>query len=175
MNWIKNFVRPKISGILGSRRDVPENMWVKCPESGEMVFYRDLEANQFVVPGSGYHMRMGAEARLKSLFDGGAFTALEFPKVASDPLNFRDEKKYSEKIKQARTKTRGQVATPSQPPSERLPDVSAKSAWAATAATPAAAPHGSPSRPSAASPGARPSAMTVAAAPSPSWQIPIAV
>ena len=69
MNWIKNFVRPKISGILGTKRDVPENMWVKCPETGEMVFYRDLEANQFVIPRSGYHMRMAPEARLKHTFD----------------------------------------------------------------------------------------------------------
>ncbi len=103
MNWITNVVRPKINSFL--RREMPDNKWVKDPESGQMVYLRDLEANQFVVPGSGYHMRMGGEARLKSLFDGGAFTSIEFPKVASDPLNFRDEKKYSEKIKQARTKT----------------------------------------------------------------------
>lgn len=103
MNWITNVVRPKINSFL--RREMPDNKWVKDPESGQMVYLRDLEANQFVVPGSGYHMRMGGEARLKSLFDGGEFTSLEFPKVASDPLNFRDEKKYSEKIKQARAKT----------------------------------------------------------------------
>ncbi len=103
MNWITNVVRPKINSFL--RREMPDNKWVKDPESGQMVYLRDLEANQFVVPGSGYHMRMGGEARLKSLFDEGAYTALEFPKVAADPLNFRDEKKYSEKIKQARAKT----------------------------------------------------------------------
>ena len=100
MNWITNVVRPKINSFL--RREMPDNKWVKDPESGQMVYLRDLEANQFVVPGSGYHMRMGGEARLKSLFDNGEFTALEFPKVASDPLTFRDEKKYSEKIKQIR-------------------------------------------------------------------------
>ncbi len=103
MNWITNVVRPKINSFL--RREMPDNKWVKDPESGQMVYLRDLEANQFVVPGSGYHMRMGGEARLKSLFDGGEYTTLEFPKVASDPLNFRDEKRYSEKIKQARAKT----------------------------------------------------------------------
>ena len=58
MNWIKNFVRPKIRSFLGVKRELPDNMWVKCPETGEMVFYRDLEANQFVIPNSGHHMRM---------------------------------------------------------------------------------------------------------------------
>ncbi|MGL4296577.1 MAG: acetyl-CoA carboxylase, carboxyltransferase subunit beta, partial [Aestuariivirga sp.] len=52
MNWIKNFVRPKIRSILGDKREVPENMWVKDPDSGQMVFYKDLEANQFVMPPS---------------------------------------------------------------------------------------------------------------------------
>ncbi len=104
MNWIKNFVRPKISGILGTRRDVPENMWVKCPESGEMVFYRDLEANQFVIPRSGYHMRMSPDARLKHTFDNGKWTSLELPEVVVDPLKFRDERKYVDRLKEARAK-----------------------------------------------------------------------
>ena len=64
MNWIKNFIRPKIRNFLGNKKEVPENMWVKCPETGQMVFYRDLEANQFVIPGSGYHMRMPPGERL---------------------------------------------------------------------------------------------------------------
>ena len=71
MNWIKNFVRPKIRSLLGQKRDTPENMWIKDPESGQMVFYRDLEANQFVFPGSGHHHRMPADARMKAVFDGG--------------------------------------------------------------------------------------------------------
>ncbi len=58
MNWINNVVRPKIRSFLTTKREVPDNLWVKCPESGQMVFYKDLEANQFVVPGSNYHMRM---------------------------------------------------------------------------------------------------------------------
>ncbi len=64
MNWIKNFIRPKIRSFLGDKKEVPENMWVKCPETGQMVFYRDLEANQFVIPGSGYHMRMPPDVAL---------------------------------------------------------------------------------------------------------------
>jgi acetyl-CoA carboxylase carboxyl transferase subunit beta len=105
MNWIKNFVRPKIRSILGgSKRDVPDNMWVKCPETGEMVFYRDLEANQFVIPGSGYHMRMPPEVRLASMFDGGAYETLPLPAVPPDPLKFRDERRYADRLKEARTK-----------------------------------------------------------------------
>ena len=104
MNWINNVVRPKIRG-LWQKREMPENLWVKCPETGQMVFHRDLEANQFVVPGSGYHMRIGAEARLKGLFDGGKFEVVPIPEVAIDPLKFRDEKRYSDRLKEARAKT----------------------------------------------------------------------
>ena len=60
MNWLTSVVRPKIRSLL--RREVPESLWVKCPETGQMVFYKELEANQFVIPGSNYHMRMGAAA-----------------------------------------------------------------------------------------------------------------
>ena len=105
MNWIKNFVRPKIRSILGVKREVPENMWVKDPETGQMVFYRDLEANQFVIPGSGYHMRMAPEVRLKHMFDKGEYALIEMPQVAADPLKFRDERRYSERLKEARAKS----------------------------------------------------------------------
>jgi acetyl-CoA carboxylase carboxyl transferase subunit beta len=104
VNWINNVVRPKIRG-LWQKREMPENLWVKCPETGQMVFHRDLEANQFVVPGSGYHMRIGAEARLKGLFDGGKFEVVPIPDVAVDPLKFRDQKRYTDRLKEARAKT----------------------------------------------------------------------
>ena len=104
MNWINSVVRPKISG-LWQKRDMPGDLWVKCPETGQMVFHKDLEANQFVIPGSGYHMRMGADARLKSFFDGGKFETVPSPEVPADPLKFRDEKRYSDRIKEARAKT----------------------------------------------------------------------
>jgi acetyl-CoA carboxylase carboxyl transferase subunit beta len=110
MNWIKNFVRPKIRSILGVKREVPENMWVKDPESGQMVFYKDLEANQFVMPGSGYHMRMAPEARLKSMFDGGDYEEIALPAVPVDPLKFRDERKYADRLKEARQKTEAEDA-----------------------------------------------------------------
>ncbi len=69
MNWISNVVRPKIRNFL-NRRETPENLWIKCPDTGQLVFYKDVESNQFVIPGSNYHMRMSASARMKSMFDG---------------------------------------------------------------------------------------------------------
>ncbi|MGD9866873.1 MAG: acetyl-CoA carboxylase, carboxyltransferase subunit beta [Hyphomicrobiales bacterium] len=104
MNWINNVVRPKIQRIL-RKRDVPENLWIKCPESGQMIYYKDLEANQFVVPGSDYHMRMSAPDRLKTLFDGGDYETIDLPEVPVDPLKFRDEKRYIDRLKDARGKT----------------------------------------------------------------------
>ncbi|MFG1396738.1 acetyl-CoA carboxylase, carboxyltransferase subunit beta [Roseixanthobacter pseudopolyaromaticivorans] len=104
MNWISNVVRPKIRDFL-ARRDVPENLWVKCPETGQMVFHKDLEANLYVIPGSGYHMRMDAVKRLKATFDDGAYEEVALPEVAIDPLKFRDERRYADRLKDARTKT----------------------------------------------------------------------
>ncbi len=104
MNWINSIVRPKISG-LWKKREVPENLWIKCPETGEMVFHRDLEANLWVIPSSGHHMRMPARKRLESLFDEGNYTRLDAPDVTIDPLKFRDSKRYTDRLKEARAKT----------------------------------------------------------------------
>lgn len=104
MNWISSVVRPKISSFW-TKRDTPKNLWIKCPETGEMVFHRDLEQNGWVVPGSGFHMRMPVPARLASLFDGGAYETLPTPQVAQDPLKFRDERRYVDRLKDARAKT----------------------------------------------------------------------
>ncbi len=104
MNWITNYVRPKINSILG-RREMPENLWIKDPESGEMVFHKELEENQWVIPSSGHHMKIAAKERLKFFFDDGAYETIENPKVAIDPLKFRDEKRYIDRLKENRTKT----------------------------------------------------------------------
>jgi acetyl-CoA carboxylase carboxyl transferase subunit beta len=103
MNWMSNVVPPKIRSIL--KRESPDNLWAKCPESGELVFHTDLEANLFVVPGSGYHMRMPVPARLGTLYDNGAFEDLPTPEVPLDPLKFRDVKRYTDRLKENRTKT----------------------------------------------------------------------
>ncbi|MBK8456160.1 MAG: acetyl-CoA carboxylase carboxyltransferase subunit beta [Phyllobacteriaceae bacterium] len=104
MNWITNYVRPKISSMLG-RRDLPENLWIKCPETGEMVFHKDLESNQWVIPSSGHHMRITGKERLRAFFDGGKYEALENPKVAIDPLKFRGEKRYVDRLKDYKART----------------------------------------------------------------------
>jgi acetyl-CoA carboxylase carboxyl transferase subunit beta len=104
MNWITNVVRPKIRSLL-QRKDVPENLWIKCPDTGQLVFHKDVEANQWVIPNSNYHMRMSATARLKSMFDGETWLDIAVPDVTIDPLKFRDERKYQDRLKDARAKT----------------------------------------------------------------------
>jgi len=84
MNWISNVVRPKIRSYF--RRETPENLWIKCPDTGQLVFYKDVEANLFVIPGSNYHMRMNATARLKSVFDNQTWIDIPVPEVPLDPL-----------------------------------------------------------------------------------------
>jgi acetyl-CoA carboxylase carboxyl transferase subunit beta len=103
MNWMSNVVPPKIRSFL--RRETPENLWVKCPESGELVFHKDLESNFYVVPGSGYHMRMPVKARFDMLFDDAAYMELPTPDVPLDPLKFRDIKRYTDRLKENRAKT----------------------------------------------------------------------
>jgi len=109
MNWYTDVVPPKIRSFL--RRDTPaENLWIKCPESGELVFHKDLESNLYVVPGSGFHMRMPAKARLDMLFDGAIYEDLPTPEVPLDPLRFRDVKRYTDRLKENRAKTGAQDA-----------------------------------------------------------------
>ncbi len=103
MNWISDVVRPKIKTLF--RREVPENLWIKCPETGQMVFHKDVEANLNVIPGSNYHMRLGAAERLKITFDNGVWEDIVVPDVGLDPLKFRDEKRYTDRVRDARAKT----------------------------------------------------------------------
>jgi acetyl-CoA carboxylase carboxyl transferase subunit beta len=104
MNWMSNVVPPKIRSIL-KRDTTPDNLWAKCPESGELVFHKDLAANFYVVPGSGYHMRMPTAARLDMLYDDGRFEDIATPDVPADPLKFRDVKRYTDRLKENRAKT----------------------------------------------------------------------
>src|SRR6201981_1924864 len=99
MSWLTNFVLPKIRAVV-SRRGVPENLWHKCPGCEQMLFYRELEANLHVCRNCGHHLRIGGERRLKMLFDDGAFTRIELPRTAVDPLRFRDRKRYTDRLKE---------------------------------------------------------------------------
>lgn len=102
MNWISDVVRPRIKTLF--KRETPDNLWIKCPDTGQMVFHKDVEANLWVIPGSNHHLRMSAQARLESVFDDG-FEEIPLPDVAADPLKFRDEKRYVDRLKENRAKT----------------------------------------------------------------------
>jgi acetyl-CoA carboxylase carboxyl transferase subunit beta len=109
MNWISNYVRPKIRALV-KKTEVPDNLWEKCPDCGQMVFHRELESCLRVCPHCAYHMRIGAEARLAMLFDDGKYNRVELPAIAQDPLKFRDRRRYSERLREALAKTGEQDA-----------------------------------------------------------------
>ena len=100
MNWITNYVRPKINSLF-SRREVPENLWTKCPECGTMLFHRELETNLNVCSNCDHHMAISPRNRFAHLFDGGVFTEIKVPEPVQDPLHFRDQKKYPDRLKAA--------------------------------------------------------------------------
>ena len=106
MNWITNSVLPKIKALV-QPREVPENFWTKCPNCGEMIFHRQLEENLQVCPKCNYHLKLAARARLESLFDSSTIHIIELERQKnSDPLKFKDLKKYSDRLKDARTNTK---------------------------------------------------------------------
>ena len=105
MNWLKNFVPPKLRNLVAGQKDVPENLWQKCSSCAQMIFHRDLEENLHVCQHCGHHMRIGADARLSLLFNGDIYSSLELKSTIADPLKFKDIKKYSDRIKDARAKT----------------------------------------------------------------------
>ena len=98
MNWLTNYVLPKIQVF--RRKDVPDNLWRKCPSCEQMLFHRELAENLEVCRACGHHFRLGSQARFKLLFDGGAFDPVELPKVAPDPLRFRDRKRYTDRLRE---------------------------------------------------------------------------
>jgi len=104
MNWLTNFVRPKIRALVQSK-DVPENLWEKCPSCSAMVFHRELENNQRVCPHCSHHLRISAKRRLEMLLDDGAYDRVGLPKPLSDPLKFRDNKRYTDRLRDAQNKT----------------------------------------------------------------------
>jgi acetyl-CoA carboxylase carboxyl transferase subunit beta len=104
MNWLTNFVRPKLRALV-NRKDVPENLWDKCPNCSQLIFHRELEANLYVCQHCNHHMRLSAEKRLKMLFDDGKYTRIQLPAPAADPLRFRDQKRYTDRLREARTRT----------------------------------------------------------------------
>jgi acetyl-CoA carboxylase carboxyl transferase subunit beta len=111
MNWITNFVRPKVKSLWsGSKPDTPDNLWRKCPSCNGMIFHRDLEAAQYVCMHCDHHLKINASQRMKYLFDDAAWDAIALPDVPIDPLKFKDEKRYADRLREARTKTGQQDA-----------------------------------------------------------------
>ncbi|MGY3438620.1 MULTISPECIES: acetyl-CoA carboxylase, carboxyltransferase subunit beta [unclassified Marinovum] len=104
MNWITNYVRPRINSIF-SRREVPENLWTKCSECGTMLFHREIRDNLNVCTSCGHHMPITARDRFITLFDGGVFREVAVPEPLADPLHFRDQKRYPERMKTAQKTT----------------------------------------------------------------------
>src|SRR5690606_30835250 len=105
MNWINNFVRPKIRALVERKPEVPDNLWEKCPHCAAMVFHRELDANMRVCPHCGHHLRLKVQERLRLLFDGGEFTTVELPDTIADPLRFRDQKRYTDRLRDSQAKT----------------------------------------------------------------------
>ncbi|MDW4549653.1 acetyl-CoA carboxylase, carboxyltransferase subunit beta [Defluviimonas sp. D31] len=104
MNWITNYVRPTINSLF-SRREVPDNLWTKCPECGTMLFHRELTENLNVCTNCDHHLAISPRDRFATLFDGGIFSEVKVPEPIADPLHFRDQKKYPDRLKSAQKAT----------------------------------------------------------------------
>ncbi len=104
MSWLNNFVRPRIQALV-TRRNMPENLWDKCPACDQMIFHRDLNEQSFVCPNCDHHMPISPERRFGTLFDDGAYATVELPEVAADPLKFRDSKRYADRLRDARARS----------------------------------------------------------------------
>ncbi|WP_106409265.1 acetyl-CoA carboxylase, carboxyltransferase subunit beta, partial [Teichococcus deserti] len=102
MNWISEWALPKIQTWLG-RKEVPDNLWHKCPACEQMIFHRDLERSLHVCTHCGHHMRIPAQRRLEYTFDPG-FQRIELPRAPADPLRFRDQRRYADRLKEAQAK-----------------------------------------------------------------------
>ncbi len=102
MSWFQR-IRPKIRALVA--REVPENLWVKCPKCGQMIFHRELAANMHVCTHCGHHMRIAPAERVAALFDDGEHATIELPKSPTDPLRFRDRKRYADRLKEAQTES----------------------------------------------------------------------
>tara|TARA_B100002051_G_C16682697_1_gene610784 strand:+ start:99 stop:941 length:843 start_codon:yes stop_codon:yes gene_type:complete len=104
MNWLTNFVKPKLSSLV-KRRDVPEKLWSNCVSCGNMIHHKDLNENLRVCINCDYHFRMTAEDRIKLFFKNNEYSEIEINKISDDPLNFSDKKKYKDRLKEYRKKT----------------------------------------------------------------------
>ncbi len=104
MNWLTN-LPPGLKSIFAKKEEADgDSLWVKCPKTGELVYREDLEASMWVTP-SGAHMRITPEQRFKYMFDGGVWAEIPMPPVMKDPLKFKDDKRYTDRLRSAKAKT----------------------------------------------------------------------
>jgi len=109
MNWLTSFVKPKLSSLV-KRKDVPENLWQNCPSCGNMIHHKDLRENLRVCNTCNHHFRMSADDRIELLFSKEDTQEIELDKIIDDPLNFSDKKKYKDRLKEYRRKTKREDA-----------------------------------------------------------------
>ncbi len=104
MNWLTNFVKPKLSALV-RKKDVPENLWNNCPSCANMIHHKDLNENLRVCNNCNYHFRMTVEQRIEVLFSKEEFSEIQLNQIPDDPINFYDKKKYKDRLKEYRKKT----------------------------------------------------------------------
>jgi len=109
MNWITGHKRATVKKT-HIHTDVPDDFWNRCPSCETMLFHEEVEKADYVCPRCGYHFRLPVVRRLKMIFDDSRYTLIQLPKVKEDPLHFSDLKKYTERLKESRKKTKAEDA-----------------------------------------------------------------
>ncbi|GIX16223.1 MAG: acetyl-coenzyme A carboxylase carboxyl transferase subunit beta [Rhodothalassiaceae bacterium] len=105
MNWLREYVKPRIQRAIRRKREAPDNLWHKCDGCGQLIFHKEFAAHLHVCPHCGHHARIAPAERFRMLFDEGRYETVPLPEVAEDPLRFKDTKRYADRLKQARQKT----------------------------------------------------------------------
>jgi len=105
MNWFKKIVPPGLKKIF-SKRSSTKELWLKCNNCEAMLFHKDAKENLYVCNECDNHMRISAKERFNQLLDQGSIKYIEDPIVPIDPLKFRDEKKYIDRLKESKKKTK---------------------------------------------------------------------
>ena len=105
MNWFKKIVPPGLKKIF-SKKSSTKELWLKCDNCEAMIFHKDAEDNLYVCNECDHHMRISAKERFKQLLDQGSIKYIEDPNVPIDPLRFKDEKKYVDRLKESKRKTK---------------------------------------------------------------------
>ena len=104
MNWLTNFVKPKLKALVNKRNDAPTDLWQNCPNCGNIMHHKDMYENFHICNSCDYHFRMPVEKRIEMIFGEKNFHELQLEKTEDDPLNFTDTKKYSDRLNEYRKK-----------------------------------------------------------------------